>query len=311
MTKSDLLLVDDSPHIHKMVRACLEQDAVTVHSVYDGRDALAQAAELKPSLILMDMDMPHVNGLEACRQLKAGPTTLQTPVIFFTSDAELANKIKALDMGAIDYILKPVKPEELRARVRAALRARKRLEQTSMVDLLSGLWNKNYLNVNLPVQLAYADRLKQPLSCTIAQIDSLEKIRAARGLEISERVIKSVADILISQSRLEDMLCHLGNGRFVTLHLGTRRSGAACQAGRICSEIERELFYFDQIQTAVTCSFGVTDLPADSLLEGAENCLYRAQAAGGNTVMVAASEQFHEEISREQGAEDVANIVNS
>src|ERR1700733_1426191 len=131
MNKSSLLVVDDSPHIHKLVRACLEPDPVNVYSAYDGEQALLDAPELKPNLILMDIDLPKMDGMEACRRLKAGPTTMQTPIIFLSSNSDVNQKVKALDLGAVDYITKPVKPEELQARVRAALRARRRAEQTS------------------------------------------------------------------------------------------------------------------------------------------------------------------------------------
>jgi two-component system, cell cycle response regulator len=292
MHMSNLLVVDDSPHIHKMVRACLDHDPVIIHSAYDGEQALLHAPDLKLNLILMDIDMPKMDGLEACRRLKAGPTTTQTPVIFLSSDGSVANKVKALEMGAVDYITKPVKPEELQARVRAALRARKRVEQTSMVDLLTGMWNQSYLDVNLPVQISLAKRSQQPLSCTMAEIDAFEKIQTGQGREVAERIIKSIADIFVSQSRLEDLLCHLWRGSFVTLHPATARLGAARLADRIRSEIEHGLFYFDQVQVGVTCSFGVADLESQgdvSLTKAAEQWLIGAQHAGGNTVMVSPS----------------------
>ncbi|HEY1629110.1 MAG TPA: response regulator [Tepidisphaeraceae bacterium] len=292
MQKSNLLVVDDSPYIHKMVRACMEPDPVIVHSAYDGEQALQYAPDLKPNLILMDVDMPRMDGIEACRRLKAGPTTTQTPIIFFSSDSSLNDKVKALDMGAVDYITKPVKPEELQARVRAALRARKRVEQTSMIDMLSGLWNEAYLNLNLPVQISHAQRTHQPLSCTMAEIDQYTQIQTAHGREVAERIVKSVADIFVSQSRMEDVLAHLWRGRFVVLHPCTARTGAAHLADRIRGEIERGLFYFDQIQVGVTSSFGVCDLetPVEgSLLKSAEHWLARAKQSGGNTVVIASA----------------------
>ena len=290
MNKSSLLVVDDSPHIHKLVRACLEPDPVNVYSAYDGEQALLDAPELKPNLILMDIDLPKMDGMEACRRLKAGPTTMQTPIIFLSSNSDVNQKVKALDLGAVDYITKPVKPEELQARVRAALRARRRAEQTSFMDLLSGLWNEAYLNLNLPVQISLAHRSHQPLACTMAEIDLMGQIQTDHGREIAERIIKSVADIFVSQSRMVDVLCHLWRGRFVALHPATARSGAAQLAGRIRSEIERGLFYFDQLQVGVTCSFGVCDLDTlreNSLLKAAEYWLTRAKQTGGNTVIVA------------------------
>jgi diguanylate cyclase (GGDEF)-like protein len=287
--KSNLLIVDDSPYLHKMVRAYLEPEPVHVESAYDGEAALMLASRLQPSLILLDIDMPQFNGLEVCRRLKSNPATHPMPVMFLTSEASVHHKVKALDLGAVDYLTKPFRPEELRARVRSALQAKHRLDQASIQDAATGLWNRNFLSAVLSPHLSMARRSGQPLSCLVTEVDSLDQLAARHGPELAQRALKTIANVLVEQSRTEDVLCHDGRGRFFLLLPATQRAGAAHLADRIRQEIERQLFRIDRIDAAVTASFGVTDTEVDAvaLVDEAEAALQRAQHAGGNLVVVA------------------------
>jgi two-component system, cell cycle response regulator len=290
MHKSTLLMVDDSPYMHKMVRAYLEPDPLILHSAYDGETALNQAAQLKPSLILMDVDMPEMNGLEVCRRLKSSPGSLNIPVIFLTADCSLNDKVTALDMGAVDYITKPFKPDELRARVRSALRTRKHLEQTTMVDASSGLWNKTFFDLQMPALLSLSRRTDQSLACIVAELDDLQALIKKHGSDFQDSVMKSVANVFLAETRTEDLICHCGSGRFIALVPATQRKGAANLADRIRREIERQAFCSDHGAVQVTCSFGVADTLASSnlsVLEAADIALARSKENDGNIVTLA------------------------
>lgn len=292
MNKSNLLVVDDSPYMHKMIRAYLEPDPYILHSAMDGESALKQVAEIKPCLILMDIDMPEMDGLEVCRRLKTSPVAMNTPIIFLTADCSLNDKVKALDMGAVDYITKPFKPDELRARVRSALRAKQRIEQVQMVDAPSGLWNQAYLNMQMPAYLSLSRRSDQPLSCIVAELDNFAELRKKHPSDFEDNIVKSAANVFLSETRTEDLICHCGDGKFVALIPSTLRTGAAKLADRIRCEIEQQLFYFDKGPVNVTCSFGVSDNSTSgnlSLLDAAEEALARAQETTGNMVNVAST----------------------
>jgi diguanylate cyclase (GGDEF)-like protein len=292
MNATNVLIVDDSPYLHKVVKAHLGPDWIHVHSAFDGESALNDAQELQPSLILMDIDMPGIGGLEVCRQIKENPRTRHTPVIFLTADCSTHDKVKAFEMGAVDYITKPFTPEELRARVLAALRSQRQVESTAMIDSVTSLWNQSYLNVQMLAQLSLAERTGHPLSCVVADIDSLEPIHVTHGRHISEKILKNMASSFLALSRSEDVLCHLGRGRFVFLQPATRRSHAAHVADRMRSEIEHQLLFLDELSLGVTCSFGVADSMLQyegSLLDLAEQGVDRAKAVGGNVVIEAGS----------------------
>ena len=91
-----VLLIDDCPSIHGLVRARLREEAVELHSAFDGESGIAQAATLSPDLVLLDVEMPSTNGFEVCRRLKDDPRTMHVPVIFLTGAASTEEKIRGL-----------------------------------------------------------------------------------------------------------------------------------------------------------------------------------------------------------------------
>jgi DNA-binding response OmpR family regulator len=120
--KHTVLVIDDSKMVHRLVQAWLKEDAIDCLFADDGKSGLECAAQLRPDLILLDVDMPRQNGFEVCRLLKGDPKTAKIPVIFLTAVTSVQEKISGLDLGADDYVTKPFNPGELRARVKAALR---------------------------------------------------------------------------------------------------------------------------------------------------------------------------------------------
>jgi len=284
--KDTVLVVDDSPHMHKIVGAYLKDDQIALQAAYDGETAISAAAERRPSLILLDVDMPQLDGFEVCRRLRANPATSETPVMFVTADGSLSDKIKGLNLGAVDYITKPFKPEELQARVQAALRSRRQLAATSMVDGVSGLWNEAYLQQHLPAQLSLARRSEKPLACVTANIDALQRVNEDKGQAAGDEIVRAVAHILLSHCRAEDIVCHC-NEKMVLLLPGTSRVGAAKLADRARMEIERQLRRRAGEGIDVTCSFGVSDTQGESdasVLDRADAALHRAKQSGGNKV---------------------------
>jgi len=125
-----IMVVDDAEDIHDLVRIWLMDEAVELISVSGGGSCLARVGDERPDLILLDVDMPELDGFAVCRALKEQPATQGIPVIFLTGASSPEEKLQGLELGAIDYITKPFDPAELRARVRAALRTR------TLMDLL-------------------------------------------------------------------------------------------------------------------------------------------------------------------------------
>src|SRR4051812_28647070 len=122
-----VLIIDDSDSIHALVRARLKDEPVELLNAADGTAGLELARAKMPDLILLDVDMPDPDGFEVCRRLKADAATRDIPVIFLTGASSTEQKLKGLELGAIDYIIKPFDPAELRARVKTSLRTKQLL----------------------------------------------------------------------------------------------------------------------------------------------------------------------------------------
>lgn len=117
-----VLVVDDEKDLVDLIRYHLEKEGLTCYEAYDGESALQVARERHPNLIVLDLMLPGVDGLEVCRKLRKDPKTASVAIIMLTAKADEVDRIVGLEMGADDYMVKPFSPRELVARVKAVLR---------------------------------------------------------------------------------------------------------------------------------------------------------------------------------------------
>ena len=119
---TQILVVDDEQDILELIRHTLNKEGYEVHVAANGQQAVEKAKKIKPSLILMDVMMPVMDGMEACRQLKEDPETSNLPIIFLTARSEEFAELAGFEAGADDYISKPIRSRVLLSRIRAILR---------------------------------------------------------------------------------------------------------------------------------------------------------------------------------------------
>jgi len=117
-----ILIVDDEPHIVELVKFNLETEGFKIIEAFDGNQAIELAHSQKPDLIILDLMLPGIEGLQVCKELRAAKDTRDIPIIMLTARSEEIDKILGLEIGADDYITKPFSPRELTARVKAVLR---------------------------------------------------------------------------------------------------------------------------------------------------------------------------------------------
>jgi two-component system, cell cycle response regulator len=281
-----LLIADDSMPMHTLIKTQLEPDALSCHSVYDGEAAISTASSLHPDLILLDVDMPRLDGFEVCRRLKANPLTGDIPVIFLTADSMLNDSVKGFDCGAMDYIAKPFRPDDLKARVHSALRTRKLSGQARMIDGLTGLWNRAYFNLQLSAQLSLSRRLKRPMCCIVTDVEPPRSTDAKNKKAMENEIFHAAGDVLRTQCRIEDIICRLEAGKFALLLQATDRRAGARMAERLLHELEKQ---FQSHGEGVTCSLGVADTigGGDMLQQRADAAAIQAKQLGRNCVAIA------------------------
>lgn len=137
-TKSTILIIEDEPDIIELLEYNLTREGFETLSARDGETGLKQAQQSSPALVLLDLMLPNMDGLEVCRRIKASPETANIPIIMVTAKGEESDVVLGLGLGADDYVIKPFSPKEVVARVKSVLRRSKVLSnQNEPVDRLS------------------------------------------------------------------------------------------------------------------------------------------------------------------------------
>lgn len=293
-----VLVIDDSPLIHDVLAVRLGGDAMAVHSAMNGPDGIRMAMEIQPDLILLDVDLAAApDGYEVCRQLKTLAQTMNIQVIFLSGAASTDDKIKGLNLGAVDYITKPFEAAELQARVGAALRTRRLLElleRKAMIDGLSGLWNRTYLNQQVESLLALSARSGSTWTCLMIDIDHFKAVNDTHGHLIGDSVLQHVAAIVSDACRQQDVVCRYGGEEFAVLLPETPLAGAEILAERIRAAVECEAIEHGSVVLKVTCSIGLAEHVAkrdgrNSPIPRADGALYQAKQSGRNRCVAAAA----------------------
>ncbi len=294
-TSATLLVIDDSPDIHRLIQARLRAEGWTIQSVATAQEGLAVAAETPPTLIVLDIDMPGVDGFEALRLLKANPATIQIPVIVVSASSSAQDKVMGLELGAVDYVAKPFDFSELRARIRVALRTQRLLDMLSRrahIDGLTGLWNRRHFDARLAEHLAAAKRTGQPLSLALCDLDRFKAINDTFGHPAGDAVLQRFAAIVSDTLRESDIACRFGGEEFIVILPGADAEQAAAVMERVRLALAAERWPRHP-ERAVTASFGVVlvgDRSAADAISAADAALYRAKSGGRNRVEIAGAD---------------------
>lgn len=287
-----LLLVDDSPAIHRLLAVKLKDEGIEFCAAFSGEEAIELAQSQQPSLILLDMIMPGLTGLETLRRLKADRQTMDIPVIILSGNTESEDKVACFEAGAMDYVTKPFDVHELRARIHSALRLHKlmrMLEQRAQIDGLTGLWNRNYFNERLAAELNASRRGDSPISLVMCDLDHFKKLNDGFGHPAGDAVLQAFAAILGQEIRTYDIACRYGGEEFALILPGANVMEAAGVCERIRKALESRVFR-KYPNMRVTGSFGVTDRPITGAndpagwIEAADRALYSAKQGGRNRV---------------------------
>jgi diguanylate cyclase (GGDEF)-like protein len=294
--RQKILVIDDSPQVHHLVRARLGDEPLELHSAGDGAAGLALARTLLPDLILLDIEMPGLDGLEVCRRLKTDPLTAGIPIVFLAGACTTEMKMLGLDLGGVDFVNKPFETAELRARVRSALRTNYLLEllvKKAMIDGPTGLWNRSYFDRTINAQLSLARRSGHPLGCIVAEIDRFRALVDRHGPSFGEELVRRVGQLFVDTSRVEDVVCLFGSAKLAVITPNTPAGKGATLAERLREGVRSTRIAHREVDITVTCSFGLADAAGsgDDVIAAAERAAQSAASAGGDRTVAAESPQ--------------------
>lgn len=300
---STILVADDERLMREHLASLLRGAGYTVEALEDGQAVIERVGKGGVDLVLLDVLMPRLSGLEACRIIKSVSQEAFLPVILLTVRSDTQSRVDGLRIGADDYVGKPFEERELLARVEAMLRikklhdhvakARAKLEQLSVHDELTGLYNYRYLHTRLGEEFKRAERYHDPLACVVIDVDRLQGLNETGGRALGDNVVRGVADVVRRSVREVDVVARFGGDEFLLVLPSTHFAGSVTVAERIWREVTERPFFGDQTgPMRVTLSVGVALYPSrdvrskDALLRAADSALHQAKRDGGNRICV-------------------------
>ncbi len=299
-----ILLVDDrASSIERMVGALRNRHKLDVER--DPARAGQTAAQRDYELLIVSLGLSDYDGLRVCGQLRSLDRTRHTPILLVAEQEDRAKVLRGLELGANDYVLRPVDRNELVARVRTLVRRRRYAEalrnemqssiDMALIDPLTGLGNRRLLDARMPALIADCRRRGRPLAVMALDIDRFKSVNDTFGHDAGDEVLRTFAARVRNVVRESDLACRLGGEEFVVLMPDADLTLAARIAERVRRGVEMEPFAIERgaQRIPVTVSVGLTgadpEADASQLLRRADRALYRSKAEGRNRVSLEAA----------------------
>ncbi|SDI50825.1 putative bifunctional diguanylate cyclase/phosphodiesterase [Pseudomonas panipatensis] len=284
--ESVLLIVDDQASDIRLLGKAAEGLGI-IHFASDGPQAIALAKRIRPDLVLLDIEMPGMDGFEVCQQLKADPKLADTAIIFVTAYNQVAHELRALHLGGVDFISKPMNVPVARARIRTHVRLRQMARILAKQDPLTNLPNRALLAERIDQAIDSARGSHQRVAMLLLDLDNFKAINDAEGHSVGDAILKSVAQRLLGHGRLVDSISRPGGDEFILLlQEVTSFEAVSDLATQLLADIaEPLLIRADRYH--LTASIGISLFPDDSndpeeLFRHADSAMYQAKQAGRN-----------------------------
>jgi two-component system cell cycle response regulator len=296
-----VLVAEDSRVVRAILREPLRAHGYRVLEASDGEQALACCLRERPDVVLLDVEMPVLDGHQVLARIKQQPGLADVPVVFLTARATTEDVVQGLRLGAHDYLRKPFEASELLARVSAALRVKSlqdelrrrnlELDRMSRTDALTGLCNRRHLEERFGEFVSLARRHGEDLAAAMIDLDHFKRINDSAGHPAGDAVLRVTAERLRGILRAEDVIGRWGGEEFLALLPRTDTAGARLAAERMRQAVADQPIPLPeggevQVTASIGAAAGVEDGAAD-LIGRADVALYEAKASGRNRVVMA------------------------
>lgn len=298
-----ILIVDDEQANTALVVELLKQGGYVVTTASDGFKALAACKVRLPDLILLDLYMPLMSGLDVFNRLRTEEKTKHIPVIFLKKKEEPQPNFDKTVLEENPLIVKPFEGNEVVSLVKTVLREkflkdelRKKdgqIRELTLTDPLTSFRNQRFLAEFLKTELAQCQRYSTPLSIVLLEADQFKDILKAHGQKGSDSLLLQLAVILSRQNRKSDVLARTGNSEFSMVLTHTDKNGAVEVAERLRNTVAESTFTLGDTSTFITVSIGISQFTSNMdpegsvLLSHARAALAQARTSGGNMTLIA------------------------
>ena len=300
--KARVLVLEDSPLDLDKITETLKRDGADVYSAANCAGALERALGEEFDLVIVSLTLLNEDGLRLCSQLRSHERTRQVPILLMIDEGDLQRVAKGLELGANDYVIKPIDRNELQARVRTQVRRKRyqdrlraNYEQSlslALTDSLTGVFNRRYVSAHLPRLLDRAADSNKPVSILMFDIDHFKRVNDTFGHDVGDEVLREVAVRSARNLRNFDLVARLGGEEFVVIMPDTDGESALMVAERLRQRIGDTPFQISAPvgEITVTVSVGVAvggrvGDTVDTLIKRADEALYEAKRSGRNRVI--------------------------
>jgi two-component system, cell cycle response regulator len=287
------LVADDDPATLRLIARIAANAGYRIVQANDGREALDRILSDCPDLLITDWDMPGLDGIQLCREIRRSDLPFYVYVLLLTAKSRSEEMVQALDAGADDFISKPINPAVLLARLKAGARivvAERRLRHLGESDSLTGVLNRRAFHERFAAEWDRATRYQHPPSCVMIDLDFFKKLNDTYGHAAGDAVLQAIVSLLESHRRTSDVLARYGGEEFCLLLPETDEAGAAAWAERVRLAIAEARIPFSNKPLSVAASLGVATRLADTpspeaLIALADQALLVAKELGRNRVV--------------------------
>jgi two-component system cell cycle response regulator len=302
-----ILLVEDEEKDARLIQNYLQGDTYRLEFAKSGEEALSFVLRQKIDLILLDIILPGMDGFEVVSRLKDSEAAKNIQIVAITSLQDMQSKIKGIELGADDYLIKPVNKHELKARVSALVKKKAYLDtlhdsyetavHSAITDKLTGLYNRAFFEHFLGLELKRADRQKVPVALIMMDIDDFKQCNDNFGHLVGDEILRELGTLIRGGVRELDLAARYGGEEFALVLPNTDKSGAFIVAERIRKAISEHAFLPDTILPTqkISVSMGISIYPLEAatgkdLIKTADDLLYKAKDEGKNRSCISSDE---------------------
>src|SRR5690349_11731889 len=293
-----VLVVDDEPLVTRGLSSLLSRRGLVVTAVNDPLRFWTSLEEAKPNLVLLDLEMPKISGVELCRVIRNDRRWSELPVIFLSGHTDQVSVHRVFSAGADDYVGKPFVPAELMMRIESRLTGVKARKAPVETDPLTGLATALKATELIDRFLRLARRKSDPYSIAVLQIDAFGSLSQNFGRALTDSVLRGIGGLLPKTFRAEDVPGWWGGPDFVIGMYGSPKEAAAVKLAQVCAKVsELNFLTEDGRRVHVSCSGGVAQYQTDGdsvaeLRGEAIKAMEKAREVGGTPVGVSGIQQM-------------------
>ena len=289
-----ILACDDNLSILEVIRTILTSEGYDVLTAENGEEAVRIFKKELPDLIILDVSMPGMTGLEALDKIRAFAGEKYIPVIFMTASIKIDDKLRALHGGAVDYLVKPVDHDELIARIKNFLVLKEKhdkLKKEATFDWMTGAFHKVYFLRRAEEELFKCLRNKIPLTFILMDVDNFKEINDTLGHLTGDKVIREFAARLKKMVRKIDLIGRFGGDEFMIM-LSYKTATDACVVAERLKKAMKKPIVVEGNKISITFSMGIVEpkqgkeAKIEEVFKEADRALYEAKSKGGDRYVI-------------------------